>query len=240
VPNKHFALRKTYDLSGINLVLQGFKLEPQNPRERWRFFVRAIYQGFRNLKLFQKILLIVFGLTLPVVILASWFVVNEFIRVTKVNAGVRLQGLAFNAADKIDRNMFERYGDVQAFAVSKQATSLYVDEIVPWMNTMTKIYAPNYSLMVMANLSGKIIATNTIKADGTAKQFGAWSKCGQSKLVSSGSHRKNPPRLEPGDRFTPRTVGGSRLRRSERFGDVLYRPSARWDWRSDRGLDQLF
>jgi methyl-accepting chemotaxis protein len=157
-------------LSGINLVLKGFKLEPRNPREGWRFFVRAIYQGFRNLKLFQKILLIVFGLSMPVVILASWFVVNEFVRVTKVNAGVRLQGLAFNAADKIDRNMFERYGDVQAFAASKQATSLYVDEIVPWMNTMTKIYAPNYSLMVMANLSGKIIATNTIKGDGTALQ----------------------------------------------------------------------
>ncbi len=129
-----------------------------------------MYQRFRDLKLFQKILLIVFGLTLPVVALASLFVVNEFIRVTRSNAGVRLQGLAYNAADKLDRNMFERYGDVQAFAVSKQATSLYVDEIIPWMNTMTKIYAPNYPLMVMANLSGKIIATNTIKGDGTTLQ----------------------------------------------------------------------
>jgi methyl-accepting chemotaxis protein len=129
-----------------------------------------VYQRFRNLKLFQKILLIVFGLTLPVVALASLFVVGEFVRVTRSNAGVRLQGLAYNAADKLDRNMFERYGDVQAFAVSKQATSLYVDEIIPWMNTMTKIYAPNYSLMLMANLSGKIIATNTIKGDGSAVQ----------------------------------------------------------------------
>ncbi len=132
--------------------------------------MREIYQRFRNLKLFQKILLIVLGLTLPVVALASLFVVNEFMRVTRSNAGVRLQGLAYNAADKLDRNMFERYGDVQAFAVSKQATSLYVDEIIPWMNTMTKIYAPSYSLMLMANLSGKIIATNTVKGDGTALQ----------------------------------------------------------------------
>jgi methyl-accepting chemotaxis protein len=127
-------------------------------------------ERFKSLKLFHKILLIVFGLTLPVVTLASWFVVGEFTKVTRVNAGVRLQGLAYNAADKLDRNMFERYGDVQAFAVSKQATSLYVDEIIPWMNTMTKIYAPSYSLMIMANLSGKIIATNTIKSDGTALQ----------------------------------------------------------------------
>jgi methyl-accepting chemotaxis protein len=127
-------------------------------------------ERFKSLKLFHKILLIVFGLTLPVVMLASWFVVGEFTKVTRVNAGVRLQGLAYNAADKLDRNMFERYGDVQAFSVSKQATSLYVDEIIPWMNTMTKIYAPSYSLMIMANLSGKIIATNTIKSDGTALQ----------------------------------------------------------------------
>ncbi len=127
-----------------------------------------VYQRFRNLKLFQKILVIVFGLTLPVVVLASLFVVNEFVRVSRSNAGVRLQGLAYNAADKLDRTIFERHGDVQAFAVSKQATSLYVDEIIPWMNTMTKIYTPNYSLMVMANLNGKIIATNTIKGDGSA------------------------------------------------------------------------
>jgi methyl-accepting chemotaxis protein len=132
--------------------------------------VLEFIQRFRNLKLFSKILLIVLGLTLPVVTLASWFVVGEFVRVTRANAGVRLKGLAYNAADKLDRNIFERYGDVQAFAVSKQATSLYVDEIIPWMNTMTKIYAPSYSLMVMANLSGKIIATNTVKPDGSALQ----------------------------------------------------------------------
>jgi methyl-accepting chemotaxis protein len=135
--------------------------------------VRGLIAFFGQLKLFQKILLIFFGLTLPVIVLASLFVVGEFVRITNNNAGVRLKGLAYNAADKLDRNMFERYGDVQAFAVSKQATSLYVDEIIPWMNTMTKIYAPSYSLMLMANLSGKIIATNTVKGDGTTLQNNA-------------------------------------------------------------------
>jgi methyl-accepting chemotaxis protein len=169
--------------------------------------VRELYRGFRNLKLFQKILLIVLGLTLPVVTLASLFVVNEFIKVTRSNAGVRLQGLAYNAADKLDRTIFERYGDVQAFAVSKQATSLYVDEIIPWMNTMTKIYAPNYSLMLMANLSGKIIATNTIKGDGTALQNNsligqnvsnqAWFQAAVSGKIARGSSLVTDVHHEP-------------------------------------------
>jgi methyl-accepting chemotaxis protein len=127
--------------------------------------VKEIYRWFSSVKLFQKILLIVFGLTLPIVVLAVWLVVAEFVKVTKSDAGVRLEGLAFNAADKIDRNLFERYGDVQAFAVSKQASSFFVGEIVPWMNTMTKIYAPNYSLMIMTDLKGNIVALNTLSGD---------------------------------------------------------------------------
>ena len=128
--------------------------------------MKAIYEWFRKQTLFRKILFIVFGMTLPVVALASWFVVNEFVKVTRADAGIRLQGLAFNASDKIDRNLFERYGDVQAFAISKQAASFFVGEIIPWMNSMTKIYAPNYSLMVMADLKGKIVALNTVGSDG--------------------------------------------------------------------------
>ncbi len=118
-----------------------------------------------------------------------------------------MQGLAYNAADKLDRNLFERYGDVQAFAVSKQATSLYVDEIIPWMNTMTKIYAPNYSLMLMANLSGKIIAANTIKGDGSALQNNlvlgqnvrnqAWFQAAVSNKINRGSSLVSDVHHEP-------------------------------------------
>ena len=42
----------------------------------------------------------------------------------RAGAGELLESIAFNASDKIDRNLFERYGDVQAFAKSDPARSL--------------------------------------------------------------------------------------------------------------------
>ena len=169
--------------------------------------MNGLYQWFSRRKLFYKILFIVFGLTLPVVLLASWFVVNEFVQVTRSDAGIRLQGLAYNAADKLDRNLFERYGDVQAFAVSKQATGFFVGEIVPWMNTMTKIYAPNYSLMVMADLKGNIAALNTVTGDGKPLQsnliFGqnvanqAWFQAAINGKIAPGSSLVSDVHHEP-------------------------------------------
>jgi len=40
------------------------------------------------------------------------------------DAGSRLEDVAFSASDKLDRNLFERYGDVQAFALGDPAKSL--------------------------------------------------------------------------------------------------------------------
>ena len=68
--------------------------------------------------------------------------------------------------DKIDRNLFERYGDVQAFAVSVPARSMDPARLVPFINDMMGIYAPVYDLMVVANLEGKIVAANTVFKDG--------------------------------------------------------------------------
>src|SRR5207237_491725 len=72
-------------------------------------------------------------------------------------AGHRLEDVAFNAADKLDRNLFERYGDVQAFALSDPAHSLDSQRVTTWMDTMMGAYAPIYKLMVVADAKGQII-----------------------------------------------------------------------------------
>src|SRR5688572_11624588 len=50
--------------------------------------------------------------------------------------------------DKIDRNLFERYGDVQAFALSEPARSVDSSRIIVFMNDMMTTYAPIYDLMM--------------------------------------------------------------------------------------------
>ncbi len=68
--------------------------------------------------------------------------------------------------DKIDRNLFERYGDVQAFAVSEPARSGDPKRITDFMNDMMGTYAPIYDLMIVTNIKGRVIAVNTISKGG--------------------------------------------------------------------------
>src|SRR5215213_2122508 len=76
--------------------------------------------------------------------------------------------LAFNVADKIDRNLFERYGDVQAFAGSDAARSMAPVRITSWMNQVMGLYTPIYDLMVVADPAGKIVAVNEVDLEGKA------------------------------------------------------------------------
>ncbi|MEC9346506.1 MAG: methyl-accepting chemotaxis protein [Pseudomonadota bacterium] len=88
-------------------------------------------------------------------------------------ASRKLQVAATATADMIDRNMFERYGDVQAFGLNGAA-------LVPWnlkqggemnplvgaMNSYMTGYGV-YDLMLLVGNDGELLAMNTAHADGT-------------------------------------------------------------------------
>jgi methyl-accepting chemotaxis protein len=86
-------------------------------------------------------------------------------------SGVKLQSSAANTLDTIERNLFERYGDVQAFAANplvKAAdlgTPESITQLVEAANFYVRLYGL-YDLTVIADASGKIIAVNTIDATG--------------------------------------------------------------------------
>ncbi|MFM7202354.1 MAG: methyl-accepting chemotaxis protein [Myxococcota bacterium] len=76
-------------------------------------------------------------------------------------------------ADSIDRNLFERYGDVQAFAVNsviRQKNQWYfknpnLNAIIPTMNKYVQLHGV-YSLTVLVDTQGKVIAVNSQGPDG--------------------------------------------------------------------------
>lgn len=80
--------------------------------------------------------------------------------------GIELQSIAEQTIDKIDRNLFERYGDVQAFALHPAARGSR-EEIEKIANNFTSLYGI-YDLMEVIDLSGTVIATNTINFAGEA------------------------------------------------------------------------
>jgi methyl-accepting chemotaxis protein len=79
-------------------------------------------------------------------------------------SGEELQLLAQETTDKVDRNLFERYGDVQAFAENPLAKGTTA-EATQAINFYTQCYGI-YDLMIVADADGKVVATNTVDADG--------------------------------------------------------------------------
>ena len=82
----------------------------------------------------------------------------------RASAGVA--DLAFNGIDKIERNLFERYGDVQAYAQNEATRSMDPARVTAVADTMMQIYTPIYVLMLITDTGGQIVAVNTIGPDG--------------------------------------------------------------------------
>lgn len=89
------------------------------------------------------------------------------------SVGTRFQAMAEGVADKIDRNLFERYGDVQAFGFNR-----VLDQKAVWyraeaednpirqvINQYVDTY-DLYSLSILVDLDGRVIAVNSKDADG--------------------------------------------------------------------------
>lgn len=81
--------------------------------------------------------------------------------------------VARSTMDKIDRNLFERYGDVQAFSVAKVVTDRLSgsgsnEDLQTFINTMMPTYGI-YDMMLVADTEGKIVAVNTV--DNTGKEI---------------------------------------------------------------------
>ena len=97
---------------------------------------------------------------------ASFLSYQQAARDLSEKAGVEQAEVAFNAIDKLDRNLFERYGDVQAYAGSDPAKAMDPARIQQWMDTTMGIYTPIYKLMVVADTRGRIVAANRVTLDG--------------------------------------------------------------------------
>ncbi len=86
-------------------------------------------------------------------------------------AGQRMRSTAVDLSDKMDRNLFERYGDVQAFAFNPMAQGT-PENMTQAANFYMVAYGC-YDLMMIADPAGKIIASNTVSYDGKPLDTGS-------------------------------------------------------------------
>lgn len=115
------------------------------------------------------VLLLVFGL-LPA---AALYAVFEFSKETFKSAfRAPLEQVAVSIGDTIDRNLFERYGDVQAFGLNTavQNTANWrnpsnSNPLISSMNGYTTGYGI-YKLMLLLDTNGSVVAANSVDAAG--------------------------------------------------------------------------
>jgi methyl-accepting chemotaxis protein len=136
---------------------------------------------FHHQPLFVKLILQSLLILFPVFILSGFFITNSIQTMAERSAGNQVRQLAFEAADKLDRNLFERYGDVQAYAKSSAAISLNQIQIERWMEIMLATYRPIYRLMLVANKNGRVIASYGVDND-SMDVNAAWNKLDTSSL----------------------------------------------------------
>ncbi len=85
-------------------------------------------------------------------------------------AGQRMADAAVSNGRMIDRNLFERYGDAQAFAANPKATGTEVEQ-ADLVNFLADAYDV-YDLVMITDASGTVTAVNSVGADGTAIDSG--------------------------------------------------------------------
>jgi len=121
----------------------------------------------------QTLLFLLAGLVpLSAVLITNNF---SFKEIRNINAG-NLQTIAEGIADRVDRNLFERYGDVQAFGLNlvvqnKENWYQKKSELITAMNQCVDTY-DIYYLTLLVDLAGNVIAVNSRDHEGARIESG--------------------------------------------------------------------
>jgi methyl-accepting chemotaxis protein len=126
---------------------------------------------FNNLGVRPKlVLLLVVFATIPCVVNFLIFLYNE--KDIKAMAETTMLKASENINDAIDRNLFERYGDVQAFGYNTAAYDsnhwqkpAADNPLIAAMNNYVRAYGL-YPLMMLVDIEGRVLAVNTINVAG--------------------------------------------------------------------------
>jgi len=118
----------------------------------------------RSQSIRTKILLSCLLLGIIPLAVAGFLAVEKSFKSTEKAEGQVLQGSVEQVIDKVDRMLFERFGDVQAFAFHPAGLGT-PEQITAAANFFMGAYG-TYDLMVLADAEGKIIAANTADPEG--------------------------------------------------------------------------
>lgn len=192
---------------------------------------------FRNLQLRTKfvVLLFAFGV-IPMSVLA--LIAYQATSIIESKGALRFQTVAENIADKVDRNLFQRYGDVQSFALNQAIYNFEEwgmageddSSIVRAMNQYVATY-DIYYLTILVDLEGRVKAVNSRDAEGKLiPTEGLYKKNYRDapwfKALKAGQYTTRMPFTAPGNDISTGTF----------IEDVHLDPDVKAAYQGDDGL----
>lgn len=132
--------------------------------------------SLRRLSLAQQFVFVSLGLVSVILIGVLLFMTRDSVKSKNDQLTTMAQGRASSVIEKIDRNFYERFGDVQAFAFNQLARECVAQNTaspatLEFINTMVSYYVL-YDLMMIVNAEGKVIAVNTLDKTGASLATG--------------------------------------------------------------------
>ncbi|MFM9836697.1 MAG: PAS domain S-box protein [Cyclobacteriaceae bacterium] len=126
--------------------------------------------NFKKLNLSQQFLIVSMGIISVILVGVATYMINTSISAKIAQLQVMANGRSTAVIEKIDRNFYERFGDVQAFAYNKLAvqtasTKSADEDTQKFINTMVSYYVL-YDLMIICDIDGKVVAVNTVDKQG--------------------------------------------------------------------------
>ncbi len=113
-----------------------------------------------------KLLVSFLALSLTPPLVLGWYSLRASSSQLDEAAGKRLQVAAVTDGDLIDRNLFERYGDVQAFAANPDAlgSGAARQDLVDFLTVNYGIY----DLMLIVDMDGTVLTANGVDGSGSS------------------------------------------------------------------------
>jgi methyl-accepting chemotaxis protein len=126
--------------------------------------------NFKKLNLSQQFLIVSMGIISIILVGVATYMINTSISAKIAQLQVMANGRSTAVIEKIDRNFYERFGDVQAFAYNKLAVQTASmkstdEDTQKFINTMVSYYVL-YDLMMICDIDGKVVGVNTIDKQG--------------------------------------------------------------------------
>jgi methyl-accepting chemotaxis protein len=128
------------------------------------------FLSIKKLRIAQQVLYTSILIMSVSTILLLGYIVVSTINSTNSQYETLAKANATSVIEKIDRNFYERFGDVQAFAFNRLAIKTAASDTVSgdaqdFINTMVSYYVL-YDLMMITDIKGNVVATNTIDKTG--------------------------------------------------------------------------